>query len=234
MKMADLTFAEVREYLESNNTLIIPIGTCEQHGYHLPLNNDILSAEYFADVLSQKTGCLIAPTINYGVNLPCDKRLSGTTTLTAELLRGIITSTTVWWRAQGFNHFILLTFHGDPFHLEALSDVGEDIFLIEPFEIEYADVLEKQSTIRHACEAETSIALYLYPQRVRMSSLREHDVPYTIFEDYLFHRIESEPDGYVGNLGFPSSASPDKGEILVERMTEKMLDDYNKLPFNIL
>lgn len=229
MKIADMTFAEVKEHLKTSGTLIVPVGTCEQHGYHLPLSNDILAAEYFADVLAEKIGGLVAPTINYGVNLPCDRLLTGTATLTAELLRGVVLSITSWWRSQGFRRFVLLTFHGDPFHLEALSGIADDIFLIEPCEIEYTDVLEKQSTMRHACEAETSVALYLYPQKVKMHCVKEHDIPYLSFEDYLFHRNEAQPDGYVGNLGFPSAATAQKGRLLVERMTEKMMADYLRI-----
>jgi creatinine amidohydrolase len=227
--MADMTFAEAREHLKTDKTLIVPVGTCEQHGYHLPLNNDTLMVEYFADLLSQKTGHLIVPTVNYGVNLPCDRLMPGTATITSDLLRGTIVSITGWWRSQGYSRFILLTFHGDPFHIEALSNIGEDVYLIEPYEIEYAGILEKQSTMRHACEAETSVALYLYPQEVRMPCVREHDIPYNIFEDYLFHRKNTEPEGYVGNLGFPSAASAEKGRILVERMTAKMMADYCRL-----
>lgn len=229
MFMADMTFNEVSEHLKTDSTLIVPVGTCEQHGYHLPLNNDILAVEFFAGILSQKTGHLIAPTVNYGVNLPCDMLMTGTATLTCGLLREIIVSLTGWWRAQGFSRFILLTFHGDPFHIEALSNIGTDVYLIEPYEIEYSDILEKQSTMRHACEAETSVALYLYPQKVRMNCVREHDIPYSIFEECLFHRNCTEPEGYVGNLGFPSAASAEKGKMLVERMIAKMMKDYHRL-----
>lgn len=229
MLMADMTFDEVREHLKTDSTLIVPVGTCEQHGYHLPLNNDMLMVEYFAGILSQKTGHLIAPTVNYGINLPCDRFMPGTATLTLSLLRETVLSITGWWRTQGFSRFMLLTFHGDPFHIEALSNIGEDVFLIEPYEIEYSDILEKQATMRHACEAETSAALFLYPQKVRMKRAREHDIPYSIFEDYLFHRNSSVPEGYVGNLGFPLSASAEKGKILVERMVAKMMEDYHHL-----
>jgi len=226
MLLADMTYIEVERYLENNNGIIIPIGTCEQHGAHLPLNNDILGVEYFAKVMSEKTGLLVAPTVNYGVNLPCDKSMFGTTSINAEILSGIILSITDWWRSQGFRRFFILTFHGDPFHIKALSNLSNDIFLIEPWEIEYGDVLEKQATMKHACEAETSVALYLYPGKVRMNLIKEHDIPYEVFEDYLFHRNEGKPDNYVGNLGFPSSATADKGEILVKRMIEKMMSDY--------
>jgi len=57
----------------------------------LPLNNDILCAEYFAEELSEATGCLVAPTINYGVNLPCDISFTGTTSISKDTLKKIIT-----------------------------------------------------------------------------------------------------------------------------------------------
>lgn len=37
MKLADMTWDEVRRYLKKKDSLIIPVGTCEQHGYHLPI-----------------------------------------------------------------------------------------------------------------------------------------------------------------------------------------------------
>lgn len=159
MHLADLTWEEAREYCLENKNLIIPVGTCEQHGGHLPLGNDVLVAEWLAESLSHQTGALVAPTVSYGVNLPLDQTMTGNAGVTPELLRGTLVTLTHWWRGQGFERFFLLTFHGDPFHLEALRGIAEDVILLEPFEIPYDDVLERQSTMRHACEGETSIAL---------------------------------------------------------------------------
>jgi len=73
MLMVDMTWNEVEKHIsEVNDNLIIPVGTCEQHGYHLPLGNDTFIVEYMASVLSERTNALVAPTINYGVNLPSD------------------------------------------------------------------------------------------------------------------------------------------------------------------
>lgn len=47
-------------------------------------------------------------------------------------------------------------------------------------------ILEKQSSVWHACEAETSVALALYPEKVKMESVREHDIPFAEFRKYLF------------------------------------------------
>ena len=126
----------------------------------MPLGNDTFIAEYMANILSEKTDALVAPAINYGVNLPCDVHLAGTTSIKPETLREIIVSITDWWRQQGFRYFLLLTYHGDIFHIQAMEKISADIMLFDLSDIEYSDILEKQSSIRHACEAETFIVLF--------------------------------------------------------------------------
>jgi creatinine amidohydrolase len=189
----------------------------------LPLGNDTFIAEYMANILSGKTNALVAPAINYGVNLPCDVHLAGTTSIKPETLREIIVSITDWWRQQGFRYFLLLTYHGDIFHIQAMEKISADIMLFDLSEIDYSDILEKQSSIRHACEAETSVALFLYPEKVKMESVREHDIQFEDFKKYLLHEESNLPDGYVGNLGYPSYAAKEKGRIIIDRMLDRMI-----------
>ena len=226
MLMVDMTWNELEKYiLEVNDNLIIPVGTCEQHGYHLPLGNDIFIVEYIANMLSDKTNAVVAPTINYGVNLPCDVHLAGTTSIKPKTLKEIIISITNWWRQQGFKHFLLLTYHGDPFHIQSMDKISDDIKLYDVSEIEYSDILEKQSSIRHACEAETSVALFLHPEKVKMESIREHDIQFDDFKKYLYHKENNLPPGYVGNLGYPSVATKNKGEIITNRMIDSTINE---------
>ena len=77
---------EVREYLKAASALIVPVGTCEQHGPHLPLGCDTLIAEEFADRISEATASG-GPTLAYGVNLPCDLFMSGTAGFSFDGLR---------------------------------------------------------------------------------------------------------------------------------------------------
>ncbi|ABX43588.1 creatininase family protein [Lachnoclostridium phytofermentans] len=228
MKLSDRTYKEVKDYLYTNKNLIIPVGTCEQHGPHLPLNNDTLCAEYFAEELSNATGCLVAPTINYGVNLPCDISFTGTTTISKDTLKNIITEIVDWWKKQGFENFFIITFHGDPFHIDTLCNISENVYLIEAYEIDYTGILDKQSTMRHACEAETSVALWLYPEKVRTMLMEESDIVFDDFREYLFHENCEKPDGYIGCLGYPKSASAEKGKILVEKMKDWVISEYYK------
>jgi creatinine amidohydrolase len=228
MRMETMTWDEVENYLTTKDELIIPVGTCEQHGRHLPLNNDTIMAEYMADYLSKQAGIIIAPTINYGINLPCDKYMYGTTTLKPDILKNILLSLLEWWEFQGFRKFYIITFHGDPFHVETLSNIKENLFLMEPWEIEYSDILEKQQTIKHACEAETSAALYLYPEKVRFDNIEEYDIPIDKFIAYLRHERDDKIENYVGCLGFPSKATKEKGKIIVNRMKDLLLKQYEK------
>lgn len=230
MKLSDISWDEAKDYINTvSNHLIIPVGTCEQHGYHLPLGNDTLVVERMAKMLSNATGMLITPTINYSINLPCDKLLSGTTSISHDILRSTIISITDWWSHQGIEHFILLTYHGDPFHIDAMTNLKDNITLIELYDIDYSDILEKQSTAKHACEAETSIALYLFPDEVHMEKIKEYDIPFDEFKECLYHQTSAQLKGYVGCLGFPSYATKDKGKVIVGRMYDRMLSQYNKL-----
>ena len=146
MHLAELTWPEVDAYLTEKQGLIIPIGICEQHSKHLPLNTDTLVAEYLCNYLSAETGLLVAPTINYGVGLPCDKVFSGSTSIPYTDLRNILLSLIKWWKGQGFKQFFLVTAHGDPFHLRALHEIGsENIFVLDAYDIDYTGILEKQS-----------------------------------------------------------------------------------------
>ncbi|MBD3347726.1 MAG: hypothetical protein GF400_00850 [Candidatus Eisenbacteria bacterium] len=63
MRLAEMTWRDVRDYLRRSDALVIPIGSCEQHGPHLPLSTDSLIAEAFARRVSDETGVPTAPTL---------------------------------------------------------------------------------------------------------------------------------------------------------------------------
>ena len=68
--MKEMTPGAVRERLLERPTLIVPVGTTEQHGPHLPLGCDTIIVERLADDLSAEFGILRAPTVEYGVHAP--------------------------------------------------------------------------------------------------------------------------------------------------------------------
>jgi len=230
MFISEMTRKEIKEYIGKSGTLILPVGTCEQHGFHLPLNTDTVCVEYFAKRLAKATGALIAPTLNYGVNLPVDKSFAGTAGITSELLRGQILELLNWWRHQGFSAFVILTYHGDPFHEDALSELGPDVLSVRTYDIQYDDVLTMQDSVEHACEAETSMMMYLCPESVKIECAPEEELELPNHDDYLYHRNKDLPEGYIdrmsGASGYPKMATPEKGKILAERSVTMMISAY--------
>ena len=67
MRLEDLNWMDVEEYLKQDDRLILILGTIEQHGY-LSLATDVRIPQVLADAASKSTGVLIAPPVNYGVS----------------------------------------------------------------------------------------------------------------------------------------------------------------------
>jgi creatinine amidohydrolase len=121
-----MTWEEVREYLKENNALLIPVGTCEQHGKHSPLGTDSLVVEKICEMLSDKYNVLIAPIINYGIHFDVDSDYPGAASLKAKTIKSIFSELRETWVRQGFKKLIVVTFHGVPEHLETLENLGDN------------------------------------------------------------------------------------------------------------
>ena len=66
MFLAKMNYLEVEEYLKKSDTIVIPVGSLENHGKHMPLGTDTMIPDKIAELLDEKSDLLIAPTINYG------------------------------------------------------------------------------------------------------------------------------------------------------------------------
>ena len=227
MRLGDLSWIEVNEYLEKSTTLIIPLGTCEQHGKHLPLETDTIIAEYFSDYISYKFQILVAPTFSYGINLPCDKNFSGTVSLHEDTFSAVLKNLIEEFRNQGFKKFLFITAHGDPIFIRNIKQFeSEDIHLIEIWQVMLTEILNIQETAKHAGEAETSLMLHLFPELVKMDSAEDFETPWVEFKAYLNHEKTEPILGSPGNQGYPSYATPEKGRLILDsiiRFLEKSI-----------
>jgi creatinine amidohydrolase len=70
--------------------------------------------------------------------------------------------------------------------------------------------------------------MYLYPDKVRTSMIEEKDIVFEDFREYLYHENCGIPDGYIGCLGYPKSATAEKGKVLVEKMIDRTINEYKK------
>lgn len=210
-----MTWSEVAEHLETDRRLILPIGTCEQHGRHMPLGTDSLVAERIAHDLSAEFGVLVAPTLTYGVNVETEVGFTGTASLRRKTLHRALNDILASWEAHGFEEFILITTHGHDPHLDAVATVVTEharARIVDLHSVDVSEFLDKQEHPEHAGEAETSLMMYLSPESVRRDEIEDFPLDPKALRRYLRGRMPVPPEGCEGAIGYPSAATAEKGK----------------------
>jgi creatinine amidohydrolase len=210
--------------IEADPRLIVPIGTCEQHGPHMPLGCDTIIVEKLSDQLSAEFGVLRAPTLEYGVNVPSERGFAGNGWLRRKTLHRALNDLLDTWESTGIREFILLTAHEHDPHLEALATVitsGARVRVVDIFAMDFRDLLEGQTEPMHGDEVDTSLILFLAPELVSMD----------VAQDYMMSRDELRryrrgwlriPRVSPGSIGRPRLASREKGQLLYERIHSRV------------
>ena len=215
---------EVRAAIRADPRLIIPVGTCEQHGRHLPLGADTMIVEHLAEDLSAEFGICVAPTLEYGVNVATERAYPGNASLRKKTLHRMLNDLLDTWESTGVMEFILLTAHEHDPHQEALSTVittKARVRVVDVFAIDFRDMLEGQTEPMHGDEVDTSLMLFLSPHLVRMD----------LAEDYMMSRDELRryrrgwlkvPIGSSGSIGRPTLATAAKGAAIYAHIRERV------------
>jgi creatinine amidohydrolase len=173
LRLKELTPSRAAEILATTNRLLIPAGTVEARGPHLPLGCDTVILERLADDLSAATGIPIAPAIEYGVHATKDEPVPGTAALTRKTLhRAVNELIALWEEVGGVRDTIILTAHAADPHLEALSTIRTcgrvrvaDILALDSL----PPLLEARFGPWHGGEVDTSLMLHLAPELVDTS-----------------------------------------------------------------
>jgi creatinine amidohydrolase len=225
--------SEVAAAIANDFRLILPVGTCEPHGPHLPLGCDTLIVERLADDLSAEFQVVRAPTVEYGVNAPHGHRnTAGAGYMRKKSLHRVLNDLLDRWEDHGFREFILLTAHQYDPHQEAMATVvtkSARVRVVDLLAMNLSDLLEGQREAMHGDEVDTSLMLYLCPQYVRMD----------LAQDYMMAREELRryrrgwlqvPDTSAGSIGRPTLASAEKGRALYERIRRQVSDRIFRAP----
>jgi creatinine amidohydrolase len=233
-RLKEMRPSEVAAVLASDPRMIVPVGTCEQHGPHMPLGCDTMIAERLADDLSAEFGVLRAPSLEYGVNVATERGYAGNASLRRKTLHRLLNDLIDSWESMGVREFILLTAHEHDPHLEALSTVNATrarVRAVDVFAIDFSDLLEGQREPMHGDEVDTSLMLYIAPHLVAMGRA----------EDYMMSREELRryrrgwlrvPRSSPGSIGRPRLASAEKGEMLYRRIYSLVRERILAAPAN--
>jgi len=221
------TFEMTRPMTDEINTnmAILPIGSLEQHGPHLPICTDILIAESYAELAAKALSAFLLPCIPIST---CKEHMGyrGSVWFSPETFSHMITDLCMSLRSQGFKKLALIVGHGGIFILpptirEINATQNPDFFVCQTnvfYYEEYAQrgLLESKYPM-HADEFETSLIMYLRPDLVHKDLIADF-VP-NVPREYLNYGsiFRYSPSGVWGE---PSLASPEKGESLLKAGTE--------------
>jgi len=174
-----MTWPEVEEFLERSDMVILPVGSVEQHGLHLPLGTDFLNGVERAKLVAQRTDVLVAPILLPGQS-PYHMEFPGTITLSAETLQQVYVEAAESLIRHGFKRFLILNAHGGnraicEFIVDRINQETEGIAVdlgsaagpyLQPGP-QGADLPEDAPRLdRHAGVGETANSLFLIPTLV--------------------------------------------------------------------
>lgn len=110
MRFEECNWMDIEEYLKKEDRVILVIGACEQHAY-LSLQTDTKIPLALADAVSNETGVIVAPTLNFGIS-PYFLNYPGTISLRLTTLLDVAEDMITSLYHQGFRKFIILNGHG--------------------------------------------------------------------------------------------------------------------------
>lgn len=230
-RLAELPWTEAAAWFRRDPRLILPVGSCLQHGPHLPLGTDTIIVTAVADSIAARHAVLLAPTLSYGSSSERETEYGGTARLRSKTLHRMLNELVAAWEAQGVQELILITVQGYGPHMSALLAVISERARIRAVDLNAVNVSRFLSTPalpEHAGEFETSLLLYLRPELVRRDEVQDGPLPAT--KDMLGSSEVVPPEGSPGVVGRPSAATAEKGRRIYEHLVEHIGNRLFGLP----
>lgn len=249
------TWPEVAEYLRYRQTIILPIGSTEQHAHHLPLGTDTLEAIRLAMDLSKKIGVMVAPPVWYGY-APHHMAFPGTVTISESVLAQFLKEIMGSMVQQGFNRILVLNGHwisniaaietavsAIRLHTQAL------VVVVDPMRLAYTESQQLMDSpdggMEHADEMETSYMLYFHPDLTHFDRIvptsnekdRNSNIQSCIDKDSDFSPLNANefrklyPSGRTGcGAEFASVSKGEKWLNLMIKKLEEIVQDMESHP----
>ncbi len=213
------SWSTVEEYLKRDDRVILPVGSQEQHGRHMPLGVDWMIPHALGHRVSAATGVLCLSPVCYGMAW-LHSGFPGTVALKVTTLIAVYTDILEELYAQGFRRVLLLNGHGG----NGNAIIGALSGLVRKFEdlrvkvrewwrlpaIEELCIRELGACDSHAGPAETSVMLHLFSAAVDMSAASDNASEILPFFANPGQIRELYPDGVMQNNATRANAAAGK------------------------
>ena len=239
-RWVDLKAHELSSLAAKDAIVVVPVGSMEQHGPHLPVQVDALLATEVSmravRIVSQKEPAVVAPTVWCGL-AEHHMDFGGTITLDFDTFRATLRCLCSSMVRHGFSKIMLLNGHGG--NVAALSVIAQELarefeapiatvtyWQLTKVTASFAEILDAQKSVRHACEAETSMLLAIAPELVDRDAMRDVEGgDASVLDANGAYRYRSFAElSASGVIGFPANADSEKGERLLEAAASALAD----------
>jgi creatinine amidohydrolase len=244
-----MTSPEICKFVKVAPIVILPVGSIEQHGSHLPIDTDLMTIEYIAEeslkAVRNETSLsvgTIAPSLPYGGPGIGMEAWPGTVTLKPSTLIDVIYDVGTCLISSGFRYIVVLNgcYGNIPTLTLAVQKLKHehpqpDFILVGSCET--VEVINKVRTsasggIGHACEFETSTSLVIDPNHVQMDKAEpghlqhpsdrvsfDFDQVSPFYWPYDFRKMA--PNGVIGD---PTQGTAEKGRVILEDSVKRIAD----------
>lgn len=246
---ATKTRREIRETgTADGSVVVVPVGSIEQHGHHLPVATDTLLADAVAHLGAERAGddgdvpVLVTPPVWSGFS-PHHTSLGGTMTLELENLLAVLENVADSALENGFDGVCFVNGHGGNASIidNVVSTVGKshadtEVTGLTYFQLaaSFIDEIRESDVggMAHGGEFETSLMLHLHSEFVTMEDADAEylEEPYErgtqdlLVGGALSSYRDFEEYSASGAIGDPSLASAEKGEELFDRLGDELAD----------
>lgn len=238
--LGELTWPQAEKKLATTPIVIIPFGAgAKEHGLHLPMNTDQMVMQYLLDKAIEKHDVIITPPILHGW-FPAFRDFPGSEVSDPNVFSQYVFQVAESMARQGAKRILFLNTGiskatGLPISIaarEIRAQTGITTLVVSWDDLETAAITPyiQQKSGGHADEVETSIYLFLNPQKVDMS-LAQKDYRKGIKKisaGYQPGKFSRDKNNFsfskTGASGDASIATPQKGEKILSIMTQRWLD----------
>lgn len=239
------TYPEIDDVAEKEGSiLVLPIGSIEQHGHHLPTATDTILvdaiAQHGAERVSEDVPLLVTEPLWAGYS-PHHQSIGGTLTLEFDTLLRAVEDLAAGAVDLGFDALVLLNGHGGNISLvnAAVSTIGTEHDTVEVSSLTYFQLANSfideirdsgAGGISHGGEFETSLMLHLRPDLVREDEIRRTygTEPYDHASVEMFDNgplsvyRPFEEYSETGEIGDPELADAEKGADLFDQLLDEL------------
>jgi creatinine amidohydrolase len=238
----ELSQPEIAEQLKKNPLVVLPAGSVEQHGPHLPTGTDIFAANVIAEAVAERMDGLVLPGGPLGVT-PLHMAYEGTISLSHDTYMRVVKETCVSTAKHGAKRLLILNWHEG--NIPALAivaeslhiDYGMTVLIVQACYVAAEMFGADCGGLSHGGEIEALAVLATKPTLVHFERIRDSaDPEHGSKMDKLRRTLSYQPVlgdvrsiAPTGWYGTPQNATLEKGERMIQELAASISAEAQKI-----